>query len=45
MRGLDLFRKNPNLLARYIREGVPWLEDQDSSPLGEEVKVFYTTLW
>jgi hypothetical protein len=21
----DLFRKNPNLLARYIREGIPWL--------------------
>ena len=25
----DLFRKNPNLLARYIREGISWLEDED----------------
>jgi len=42
----DLFRKNPNLLARYIREGTPWLEDEDSSsPKPEDVKSFYTTLW
>jgi hypothetical protein len=42
----DLFRKNPNLLAKYIREGVPWLEDEDSnSPKSEDVKTFYTSLW
>ena len=42
----DLFRKNPNLLARYIREGVPWLEDEDSSsPKPEDVKSFYSNLW
>jgi hypothetical protein len=42
----DLFRKNPNLLARYIREGTPWLEDEDSSsPKPEDVKSFYTALW
>lgn len=31
----DLFRKNLNLLARYIREDIPWLEDetlQSSTP-------------
>ena len=27
----DLFCKNPNLLARYIREGTPWLEDEDNA--------------
>jgi len=27
----DLLRKNLNPLARYIREGIPWLEDEDSS--------------
>jgi len=27
----DLFHKNPNLLSRYIREGIPWLEDEDTS--------------
>jgi len=42
----DLFRKNPNLLARYIREGTPWLEDEDSSSLKQEdIKSFYTSLW
>ena len=42
----DLFKKNPNLLAKYIREGVPWLDDLDPSPLREEeVKTFYTSLW
>ena len=41
----DLFRKNPNLLARYIREGTPWLEDEDySSPKPEDVKSFYAAL-
>ena len=40
----DLFKKNPNLLAKYIREGVPWLDDLDPSPLREEVKTFYTSL-
>jgi hypothetical protein len=39
------FQKNPNLLARYIREGIPWLEDEDSNSLKpEEVKSFYTSL-
>jgi hypothetical protein len=42
----DLYRKNLNLLARYIREGIPWLEDEDSSsPNPEDVKSFYTELW
>jgi hypothetical protein len=40
------FRKNPNPLARYIREGTPWLEDEGSgSPKPEDVKNFYTALW
>jgi hypothetical protein len=42
----DLFQKNPNLLARYIREGTPWLEDEDSSSFKQEdIKSFYTSLW
>jgi hypothetical protein len=42
----ELFRKNPNLLARYIREGTPWLDDECSdSPKLEDVKSFYTALW
>jgi hypothetical protein len=42
----ELFRKNPNLLAKYIREGTPWLDKQDSrSPKTEEVKSFYNSLW
>jgi hypothetical protein len=28
----DLFKKNPNLLAKYLR-GVRWPDNQDSSPL------------
>jgi hypothetical protein len=24
----ELYKKNPSTLAKYIREGVPWLEDQ-----------------
>jgi hypothetical protein len=42
----DLFLKNPNLLARYIREDVPWLEYEDtSSPKPEDVKSLYSSLW
>ena len=42
----DLFRKNPNLLARYIRKGIPWLEDEETSSLKpEDVKSFYSSLW
>jgi hypothetical protein len=42
----DLFRKNPNLLARYVREGTPWLESEDSStPKLEDVKSLYSSLW
>jgi hypothetical protein len=42
----DLFRKNPNLLARYVREGISWLEEEDSSSLKQEdIKSFYTNLW
>ena len=42
----DLFRKNPNLLARYIREGISWLEDEDtSSPKPEDIRSFYSALW
>jgi hypothetical protein len=38
--------KNPNLLAKYIREGNPWLENKDSSSFKPEyVKSFYTALW
>jgi hypothetical protein len=41
----NLFRKNPTLLARYIREGAPWLEVEDSrSPKSEGVKSFYKAL-
>jgi len=40
------FRKNPNLLAKYIREGIPWLENKDSSySKPEYAKSFYTALW
>jgi len=42
----DLFRKDPKLLAKYIREGTPWLEEKDpSSPTPKDVKSFYSTLW
>jgi hypothetical protein len=42
----DLFRKSPGVLARYIREGTPWLREQNSNaPRMEEVKSFYSSLW
>jgi hypothetical protein len=40
----DLFRNNPNLLSRYIHEGIPWLEDEDSSFLKQEDIKSYTSL-
>ena len=41
----DLFKKNTNLLAKYIREGISWLEEEESgSPKPEDVKTFYTSL-
>ena len=37
----DLFRKNPKLLARYIPDGVQWLEGENSSsPKPEDVKSY-----
>jgi hypothetical protein len=41
----DLFRKNPKLLAKYIREGVPWLEDDSNYPKPEDEQAFHTSLW
>ena len=41
----DLFRKNPNLLARYIREEISWSEDEDSISLKQEDIKSYTSLW
>lgn len=42
----DLFRKNPGLLAKYIREGISWHEERDSNSLKmDEIKAFYTSLW
>ena len=40
----DRFQKNPNLLARYIHEGISLLEDEDSSSLKQDIKS-YTSLW
>jgi hypothetical protein len=40
----DLFRKNPNLLARYIRQEI-WSEDEDSISLKQEDIKSYTSLW
>ena len=37
-------KKNPNLLARYIHEGISLLEDEDSSSLKQDIKS-YTSLW
>ena len=40
------FRKNPNLLARYVQEGTPWLQEKNSSsPKPEDVNSFHSSLW
>jgi hypothetical protein len=42
----DLFTKNLNLLARYIRERISWFGEEESSCLKQEdIKSVYTTLW
>jgi hypothetical protein len=42
----ELFRKNPKLLGRYIREGIQWLEDTTSELLNpNDIKSFFTQLW
>ena len=41
----DLFRNNPNLLSMYIQYGVPWLDEDTSSPKPEDVKSFHSSLW
>jgi hypothetical protein len=42
----EVFQKNPIMPVKYIREGIPWLENKDSSSFKPEyVKSFYTALW
>lgn len=41
----DLYNKNHSTLARYIREGVPWLENQGTTVQKLVIKHFYTDLW
>ena len=41
----DLYKNNPGALARYIREGVPWLEDQGIRVPKEAIKYSYAELW
>jgi hypothetical protein len=40
-----LYREDPSTVARFIREGEPWLEDHPFSASAEDVKTIYFTLW
>jgi len=43
-RSQELYKKNPGLLAKYIREGIDWLNDPvDTNPT--DIQTFYTGLW
>jgi hypothetical protein len=40
-----LYKKNPGLLAKHIREGIDWTEDIGDKLDPTEIKMFYTALW
>jgi hypothetical protein len=40
-----LYREDPSTLARYIREGVAWLEECPAHAPPDDVKPLYTSLW
>jgi hypothetical protein len=41
----DFYNKDPSTLAKFIYEGVPWLEDQEADNPQEVIERFYINLW
>jgi hypothetical protein len=41
----ELYKKDPSTLAKYIREGTPWLEAGRPNINAQEIEEFYTGLW
>ena len=38
----ELYKKNPGVLAKYIREGIPWLDDPETNINPADIQAFYT---
>jgi hypothetical protein len=41
----ELYKKNPGVLAKYIREGTLWLDDRKAVIPNETIREFYSMLW
>jgi hypothetical protein len=41
----ELYKHNPSMLAKHIREGTNWLEDGAHEVLFEDIRTFYDDLW
>jgi hypothetical protein len=41
----ELYKQNPGVLAKYIREGTPWLDDHKAVLSRDTIKEFSSTLW
>jgi hypothetical protein len=41
----ELYKKNPGILAKYIREGTLWLDDRKAVIPNETICEFYSMLW
>lgn len=41
----ELYKKNPGALAKYIRDGTPWLDDRRVVLSSDTIGEFYETLW
>ncbi|GJQ68522.1 hypothetical protein Trydic_g17092 [Trypoxylus dichotomus] len=41
----DLYKKNPGLVAKYVREKIDWWEDGHRLPPPAEISELYTSLW
>jgi len=41
----ELYKHNPSLLAKHIREGVTWLENSVLNVPQEDIHKLYTELW
>jgi hypothetical protein len=45
VRTQELFKKNPSLLAKCIREGMPWADEPVAAIKLEDIKTYYQELW
>jgi hypothetical protein len=41
----ELYKKNPGVLGKYIRAGIPWLDNNKTNNNPADIRTLYTALW